>query len=420
MQILVLPLAAWIICASMAPARLAQLLPRRLRRSATAGPWIMWAVGSGWLLVGAMWGWSLGLEGDDLAAHLTLALVTGLLLGLPAALMTVTVWRAALAMPGPGPRASWHLPPPEAVTPARDVRTSTPRPLSTSTSPLTYRRWRRMAVAVPLVSVLVLVLVVSLSWVGARTADADGAGVLPLVVISAGAAAIMYIYRGHARARIREGRRGPTVGAVVAANRWQLTQDGDGGLARTFPAAPFLRPGGAGGHVRQLRTVSASSGGRHWWAAEQRGQVRLGGQRQTQLVRSVWLVWLPGARLSRVMVTGRDEADRRVGLRRRLGPSLTLESDAFNERLLAVASPGEEAQATRILHPRMMELLMAELPDDSVLILDDDFVCLWRSGHLDGTTLTTHAALALGIADLIPGYALADGDSSGARALEQR
>ncbi|HEY5032236.1 MAG TPA: hypothetical protein VIJ54_07160, partial [Actinomycetes bacterium] len=93
MQILVLPLAAWIICACMAPARLAQLIPRRLRRPATAGPWIMWAVGSGWLLVGTMWGWSLGLAGDDRAAHLTVALVTGMLLGLPAALVTVTVWR---------------------------------------------------------------------------------------------------------------------------------------------------------------------------------------------------------------------------------------------------------------------------------------------------------------------------------------
>jgi len=404
-QWVVLLLMAWVVVAIVSPVRLARTLPNDKRRPGTAGPWILGAVAIGWVLVGAMWGWTIGLD-DSADSRARLAVETALLLGVPAALVSVNVWRAALSLPASGGTMSRSLPVSLAPVLAASVRDPSPLPDFPHVTVPVYNRWRRTGLGFAIVAVATGLGSV---WLASAVPSASGgAGPLALVLVLVGAVAVMYVFRGRARIRARAARRGPSVPLVVASNGWLLTQDDDDDLVRAFPAAPFLRSAGHHDAVRQTRTVAALSGARYWWASEQRGQVTTGQSRQIHRVQSLWLVWLPGVRLSRVVITCRNEATERVGFLQRWGPSITLESIAFNERLLAFAQPGQQAQAVGILHPRMMELLTAELPDDAVLVIDQDWVCVWRAGPLSGQALGRQASLALRAADLIPGYILTD------------
>lgn len=82
-----------------------------------------------------------------------------------------------------------------------------------------------------------------------------------------------------------------------------------------------------------------------------------------------------------------------------------VESADFNARWRVVTNNSREASA--VLHPRMLELLLSvKIPRGVGITFDDGAVLLWSPGRVDVEEIPVRVAAALDIADLVPDFAL--------------
>jgi hypothetical protein len=420
-------LVCWLVVGLVWPSGPARLVPRPLVHSIAAAWLVVGSLSVVWLAIGWGAGEALVTPGPDGGDPTGLGIAFALVLGGPAVLVTIRVWRAAERLARRGRQRPWTLPPLAAVTLAPDVRDRTPLPRGPQLGPWEAHRTdrglrRTRAALVALIILLVWVLRTARLFdhtdtdPGAPVSAGDETWLLAMGVLAV-ATVLLLLVRGVISHRHRRGARPLSVTTAVTMNGWLLSAEDDADLVRAFPTSPLLRVTKRGERVRQELTVHATSGARHWWAVQQHARVeRRSNQLATPDTRASWLVWLPGVRLAPVLVTGRDN----VRVRDWFTGSVRLESELFNQRLYVYTIRGAERAAVDVVHPRMMELLLRCLPDGATLLVQDDFVYVWRDGPMHGTDLCTHASLALQVADLLPGFLLADALTPMARGVRAR
>lgn len=106
-------------------------------------------------------------------------------------------------------------------------------------------------------------------------------------------------------------------------------------------------------------------------------------------------LWLPGVLLDHVEVTDVESA--RPGFRL---SATKLELEAFNRNLCAWGA--DRRTTTAILHPRMMQLVLAGLPFGARLVFHRDSVVLHRSGRALPHRLDSDVEFLCRVADLLP------------------
>ena len=230
----------------------------------------------------------------------------------------------------------------------------------------------------------------------ARTGQPDDGPLLvtfSLVLLAALAVTPVLRWRTHDRSKASP----QLLGGVVTTN------DTDR-LIRRFPHAPLFRATGPHDRLLQPTVVDGSTGGRYWWVVVQLAAMH--GARQP-LQRTTCLVWLPGVRLPPVLVRGRDNTE----LVNWFTPGLVLESWDFGQRLHALADGGHRREATDILHARMMDHLLAYLPDGGSLVVRDDLLSLVFDRQLHLSEVASVITFLLGCADLLPTFVLKDADT---------
>ncbi len=421
--------STWCAVALVWPAGAARLIPSKVRASPTAGVWFVAALSVLFFAVGWATGSALGVPGDTQTSPVVLELAFAVLLGLPAAVLARRAWVAGLRLGADAHGLPWDLPPLSAAVLAVDVVVPTPTPTGPHLRPWeahrTDRGLRRLVTLV-LALLFALWILLRLMRVASLANNPATAGLPPageetmspavaaclLILVASGVVLLVargiQIYRHH-----REGG-ALTVASAAALNDWRVSHYQGPDLVRAFASSPLPRVRFKGERIDQEVTVHARSGDRLWWATQQRAKLRKTKDAVPRtLVRSSWIVWLPGVNLPSMLVTGRDN----TRVRDWFGPSIQLESETFNRRHYAYAHPGQQRQAVAVLHPRMMELLIAALPDGATALVQGDYVCVWRDGPMHGTDLCTHGSLALQIADLLPTFLLRDHLTEPARAL---
>jgi hypothetical protein len=130
---------------------------------------------------------------------------------------------------------------------------------------------------------------------------------------------------------------------------------------------------------------------------EQRGVVEYGAFSKQQS-RTVVVTELAGAALPGVTVAGRDT----VGVLDWFRDSVRLESDDLNQRLIVTAARGGEAAAWAVMNPRMMEHVLAHLPDGATLAFGGNTVSVVLPRRLRTADLSTVPWFLLGAAALVP------------------
>jgi hypothetical protein len=185
-----------------------------------------------------------------------------------------------------------------------------------------------------------------------------------------------------------------TLGGIV-------TRNDTGRVGRHFSHAPLLRATNRHDRLLHPLTVDGNTGGRHWWIVQQYAAMH--GTRQP-LRRTTCLVWLPRVNLPSVLVQGRDGAD----LRQWFGSGLELESWHFGQRLHIDVDRAYHRQATDVLHARMMEHLLAYLPDGGALLIRGDLVSLVFNRPLHLSEAEPIMTFLLTCADLLPTFLLKD------------
>jgi hypothetical protein len=334
---------------------------------------------------------------DDPDSPWFLPITFGVVLGAPAAAVAGIVWQRArrltrLDQRVPGP---W-LP---ASDPDRMTTMPAPRaPLPGATAPQRAHRadrgLRRARTAL-----------FALAFCGHMLARAFqsrnlGADVPPqlllliLVPLLAGVALTLLLRRRHRVA----GSRAPADLEVLAhSHGWVLTRNDTERVPTRFPAAPFMRPQRLRDVVEQVVVVDGASGGHPWWAVEQRGVVN-DGYWSDRASRTVVVTELAGAALPSVTVAGRDT----TGVLDWFLDSVRLESDDLNQRLMVTTARGSEAAAWAVMNPRMMEHVLAHLPDGATLAFGGNTVSVVLPRALRTGDLATVPSFCLGAAALLP------------------
>jgi hypothetical protein len=191
---------------------------------------------------------------------------------------------------------------------------------------------------------------------------------------------------------------------VARAHGWSCVSPGNPVLRRRWPTSPLLEDGP--GH-RVLATVTGQVGGwRLWITAESGAPDSTGWSYASQ---TVYLLWVPGTRFPTTAVVGRESTP----ALNRVGTPWSVELDDFNRRFVVQAEDDRVAHA--VLHPRLVEHLMATLPDAASVVLTDDALTLTAPGPLDVTRVEDHVACVVGLADLLPPHLLLDQRVPGAR-----
>jgi len=122
------------------------------------------------------------------------------------------------------------------------------------------------------------------------------------------------------------------------------------------------------------------------------------GSYSNQQSRTVVVTELPGAALPSVTVAGRDT----VGVVDWFRDSIRLESDDLNHRLMVTAPRRSEAAAWSVMNPRMMEHVLAHLPDGATLAFGGNTVSVVLPRALRTGDLATVPWFLLGAAALVP------------------
>jgi hypothetical protein len=198
------------------------------------------------------------------------------------------------------------------------------------------------------------------------------------------------------RARTVKGR-ATSLEHVARAHGWSHVSPGNPALRRRWPTSPLLEDGP--GH-RVLATVIGAVGDwRLWITVESGAPDSTGWSHATQ---TVYLLWVPGTRFPTTAVVGRESAP----ALNRVGTPWSVELEEFNRRFVVQAEDDRVSHA--VLHPRLVEHLMATLPDAASVVLTDDALTLTAPGPLDVTRVEDHVACLVGLAELLPPHLLLD------------
>jgi hypothetical protein len=351
------------------------------------------------LALAMLGGWQLR-DPDDEQSGWFLPITMVVLIGGPAATVSGIVWQRArrlarLDQRVRGPR----LPAPGYARPA--PLPALPAPLPGQTAPLRVHRvdrgLRRARTALFTLAFCAYLLarVFQVQSLGSSVVDPPALMLLLIVLpLMAGLVLVMVL---RFRERASGSRSTGDLGAVARAAGWVLTRNDTDRVPAEFPAAPFMRQLSHRNPVEHKVVVDGATGGQPWWAVEQRGLVKLGAYSHQQS-RTVVVTALAGAALPSVSVAGRDT----VGVLDWFRDCIRLESDDLNQRLLVTATRGSEAVAWAVMNPRMMEHVLAHLPDGATLAFGGNTVSVVLPRALRTGDLATVPTFLLGAAALVP------------------
>jgi hypothetical protein len=350
------------------------------------------------LVLALVGGWQLRGPDDEQSAWF-MPITMGVLIGAPAAAVSGIVWQRARRLAQvdqrvQGPRLPISAPGLVAALPA-------PRaPLPGQTAPSRVHRadrgLRRARTG--------LFTLAFCAYLLARAFQAQhlGSGAEPppqmlLLIVLPLLAGLVLVMLLRFRERASGSRAAGDVEAVARAAGWVLTRNDTNRVPARLPAAPFMRQISRRYPVEQKVVIDGATGGQPWWAVEQRGLVKVGSY-SNQKSRTVVVTELAGAVLPNVTVAGRDT----VGVADWFRDSIRLESDDLNRRLMVTATRGSEAAAWAVMNPRMMEHVLAHLPDGATIAFGGDTVSVVLPRALRTGDLSTVPSFLLGAAALIP------------------
>ena len=171
-------------------------------------------------------------------------------------------------------------------------------------------------------------------------------------------------------------------------------------LRERWPSSPFLPAAMPG--VETLFAMSGSIGSRRVWLVEERARVRSRSATTHTVRHWVVLCALPGVQLPS-MTVGRRTA---FGASQMTVAGLSVESEDFNRQFHVVHNDQRYAHA--VLHPRMVEHVVATMPQGSQLTIQGDAAWLWSPGPLTPWNVPAAVACLTGLADLFPRHVAVD------------
>jgi hypothetical protein len=194
--------------------------------------------------------------------------------------------------------------------------------------------------------------------------------------------------------RVRARRTGlPTTGKLAAASLG-LTLDVAPLGSERRDYSPLLAQSEPGRLT--LTAMTGHLGSRFVGLVEERARVRSRHVASYTVRHWVVLCDLPGVNLPAVTIGGRDT----FGPSQLAGRGVSVELEEFNRRFHVVHS--DAALAHAVLHPRMVEHLIATLPAGSHLTVGGDTAWLWTPGPLTPWNIPAAIVCVTGVADLFP------------------
>ena len=213
---------------------------------------------------------------------------------------------------------------------------------------------------------------------------------------------------GYLNWRARQ-RRMAALQAVATAQGWQLIEEDDR-YVRNWNGHPF----GQGKDRKATNILVGKYRDREIAAYDYEYETESGSgkNRSTTTHRfAVWLVTLP-SRLPGLEVRREGIFGGRVAAAFGFG-DLQLESEEFN-RTFRVASP-DRRYATAMLHPRMMELLLARASDGMCWRIDGDVLLCWEEGRAAPEAIVPKLDVLVDVVDLVPSFVWKDYGSASTR-----